>query len=135
MWRKFIEWRAEEIFLFIPSAGLCGLWQTIFSKLAIAVIPTSHVPLEDDFVFFQSKIEFIDRLPTPVFLSFPCGLAGKESTCNVGDLGSISGLRRSSGEGKGYAVQYSDLENAMDYAHEVVKSQTWLSDFHFLQSL
>ena len=80
--------------------------------------------MEDDFVFFQSKIEFIDRLPTPVFLSFPCGLAGKESTCNVGDLGSISGLRRSSGEGKGYAVQYSDLENAMDYAHEVVKSQT-----------
>ena len=37
-----------------------------------------------------------DRLPTPVFLGFPCGSAGKESTCNVGDLGSIPG------EGKGY---------------------------------
>ena len=35
-----------------------------------------------------------DRLPTPVFLGFPCGLAGKESTCNVGDLGSIPGLGR-----------------------------------------
>ena len=34
----------------------------------------------------------VDRTPTPVFLGFPCGLAGKESTCNVGDLGSIPGL-------------------------------------------
>ena len=38
-----------------------------------------------------------DRLPTPVFLGFPCGSAGKESACNVGDLGSIPGLRRSPG--------------------------------------
>ena len=48
-----------------------------------------------------------DRLPTPVFLGFPCGSAGKESTLNVGDLGSIPGLERSSGEGKGYPLQYS----------------------------
>ena len=41
-----------------------------------------------------------DRLPTPVFLGFPCGSAGKESTCTVGDLGSIPVLERSSGEGK-----------------------------------
>ena len=116
------------------SWSVCFVTDYIF-QIIYSRIPTSHVPLEDDFVFFQSKIEFIDRLPTPVFLSFPCGSAGKESTCNVGDLGSISGLGRSSGEGKGYAVQYSDLENAMDYAHEVAKSQTWLSDFHFLQSL
>ena len=34
------------------------------------------------------------------------GLAGKESTCNVGDLGSILGLERSPGEGKGYPLQY-----------------------------
>ena len=40
-----------------------------------------------------------DRLPTPVFLAFPCISAGKESICNVGDLGSISGLGRSPGEG------------------------------------
>jgi len=105
------------------SWSVCFVTDYIF-QISYSRIPTSHVPLEDDFVFFQSKIEFIDRLPTPVFLSFPCGSAGKESTCNVGDLGSISGLGRSSGEGKGYAVQYSDLENAMDYAHEVAKSQT-----------
>ena len=54
-----------------------------------------------------------DRLPTPVFLGFSCGSAGKESTCNAGDLGSIPGLRRSP-EGKGYPLQYSGLENSMD---------------------
>ena len=55
-----------------------------------------------------------DRLPTPVFLGFPCGSAGKESTCDVGDLGSIPGLGRFPGEGKGYPLQYSGLENSMD---------------------
>ena len=55
-----------------------------------------------------------DRLPTPVFLGFPCGSAGKESACNVGDLGSILRLGRSPGEGKGYPFQYSGLENSMD---------------------
>ena len=55
-----------------------------------------------------------DRLPTPVFLSFPCGSVGKAYTCNAGDLGSIPGLGRSPGEGKGYSVQYSGLENSMD---------------------
>ena len=45
---------------------------------------------------------------------FPCGSAGKESTCNVGHLGSIPGLGRSPGGGKGYPLQYSGLENSMD---------------------
>ena len=47
-------------------------------------------------------------------LGFPCGSAGNESACNVGDLGSIPGLGRSPGEGKGYPLQYSGLENSMD---------------------
>ena len=47
------------------------------------------------------------RLPTPVFLGFPRGLAGKASARNVGDLDSIPGLGRSSGEGVGYPSQYS----------------------------
>ena len=50
------------------------------------------------------------RLSTPVFLGFPCGWAGKELACNVGDLGSIPGLGRSPWEGKGYPLQYSGLE-------------------------
>ena len=57
---------------------------------------------------------------------------GKESTCNVGDLGSIPVLGRSPGEGKGYPLQYSGLENSMDcIVHGVTKSHTQLNGFHF----
>jgi len=45
-----------------------------------------------------------DRLPTPVFLGFPCSSAGKDFICNAGDLGSIPELGRSPGEGKGYPL-------------------------------
>jgi len=56
---------------------------------------------------------------------FPYGLAGKESACHVGDLGLIPGLGRSPGEGKGYPLQYSGLENSMDcIVHGVTKNQT-----------
>ena len=67
---------------------------------------------------------------------FSCGLAGKESTCNVGDLDSIPRLGRSSGEGNGYPLQYSGLENSTDcIVHGVAKSQTRLSDsLSFLQT-
>ena len=74
-----------------------------------------------------------DRLSTPVFLGFPCGSAGKESARNSRDLGSIPGLGKSPGEGKGCPLQYSGLENSMDCTvHRVAKSWTQLSDFHFL---
>ena len=64
---------------------------------------------------------------------FPCGSDGKESSCNAEDLGSIPGLGRSPGEGKSYPLQYSGLDNSMDYiVHEVAKSWTQLSNFHFL---
>ena len=63
--------------------------------------------------------------------SFPCGSDGKESACNAGDLGLIPGLGRSPGEGKGYPLQYSGLENSMDcIVHGVAKSRTRLSNFH-----
>ena len=65
-------------------------------------------------------------------MRFPGGSAGKESACNAGDLGSSPGLGRSPGEGKGYPLQCSGLENSIDYTvHGVAKSQTRLSDFHF----
>ena len=68
----------------------------------------------------------------PVFLGFLCGSAGKESTCNVGDLGLNAESGRSPGEGKGYLLQYSGLENSMDcIAHGVTKSWTRLSDHRF----
>ena len=59
---------------------------------------------------------------------FPGGSAGKESTCNAGDLGLTPGLGRFPGEGNGYPLQYSGLGNSMDYAvHGVIKSRTRLS--------
>ena len=48
------------------------------------------------------------------FLGRSSGLDGKEYACNAGDLGSMPGLGRSSGEGNGYPLQYSGLENSMD---------------------
>ena len=67
---------------------------------------------------------------------FPCGSAGEESTCNVGDVSSMPGLGRSPGEGKGYPLQYSVLGNSMNsIVHGVKKSRTQLSGFHFIPSL
>ena len=69
-------------------------------------------------------------------LGFPCGSAGKESTCNAGDLGSILELGRSPEEGKDYPLQYSGLEKSMDcIVHGVAKSWAQLSDFHFTLSI
>ena len=56
-------------------------------------------------------------------LGFPGGSAGQKSACNAGDLGSIPGLGRSPGDGKGYPLQYSGLENSTDcIVHGVTKS-------------
>ena len=89
-------------------------------------------------VFLVWKIWLQFSIPVDIYwytcflLGFPCGSAGKESTCNVGDLSLIPGLGRSPEEEKGYPVQYSGLENSMEYTvHGVVKSQIRLSDFHF----
>ena len=65
-------------------------------------------------------------------MGFPCSSAGKEFTCNEGDLGSVPGLGRSPGEGKGSPFQYSGLEKFMAcIVHGVAKSRTRLSTFHF----
>ena len=65
---------------------------------------------------FHTKLE--QKFPTfkvlHSVLGFPGGSVGNESTCNVGDLGSIPGLGRSPGEGNGNPLQYSGLENSTD---------------------
>ena len=71
-------------------------------------------------------------------MGFPGGSDGKESTCKVGDLGSVPGLGRSLGEGNGYPLQYSCLENSMDRgawqaaAHGITEPDTtkWLTHIH-----
>ena len=81
-------------------------WASLMAQL-VKNPPAMQRPRFDSWV---RKIHWRrDKLPTPVFLGFPCGSAGKESTCNVGDLGSIPGLGRYPGERKGYPLQYSIL--------------------------
>ena len=58
-------------------------------------------------------------------LGIPWCSASKESACTTRDLGSISGLGRSPGEGKSYTFQYSGLENSVDYiVHGIAESDT-----------
>ena len=100
-------------------------------------------------IYFKHKLSFNTSVTTNALivapmLSFlcgschlclkhiPCGSAGKESACNVGEVGSIPGLGRSPGEGKGFPLQYSGLENSMNcIVHGVAKSRTQLCDVHF----
>ena len=70
-----------------------------------------------------------DRLPTPLFLGFPGGSAGKESACNVGDLGSIPRFGRSPGVRERLLAPVF-WPGEFHGLHGVVKSQMWLSDFH-----
>ena len=74
----------------------------------------------------------LPKLLSLIRYGFPDSWVGKESTCSAENPGSIPGLGRSPGEGKGYPLQYSGLENSMDcIVHGVTKSQTQLSNFHF----
>ena len=60
---------------------------------------------------------------------FPCGSAGKESACNLGNLGLIPGLGRSPGEGKGYPLHYSGLDNFIDCIVHENKSHSYVQLF------
>ena len=117
-----------------------GNWTTIFFFVVSATI------IEKKFFFgygqFLKSIEFVSILLLFYVLffcpwAFPGGSNGKESACNVGDLGSIPGLGRFPREGNGYPLQYFGLKNSMDRGawqatiHGVAKSWTQLSNFHF----
>ena len=114
--RKYLEW---SLYVTKPSLR----WHCLFS-----------VSLLQIFFFFLQEFFFPlkDIYETMFNMGFPCGSAGKESTCNAGDPGLNPGSGRSSGEGKGYPRQYLGLENSMEcIVHGGAKSQTPPSDFHF----
>ena len=88
--------------------------------------------------FFQTGSCFLKETDfLPVTFDWSCVTDGKESACHVRDPGLIPGLGRSPGEGRGYPLQYSCLENFMDReawqttVHGIAKSRIWLSDYHF----
>ena len=76
---------------------------------------------KNKYFFLKERYKFIYFFKSR---GFPGGSAGKESASSMGDLGSIPGLGRSPGEGNSYPLQYSGLENSMDYIVARV-------DFHF----
>ena len=83
--------------------------------------------------FFSTLLKY---LTNSSIKGFPGGSAGKDSACNVGDLGLGPGLGRSPGKGSSYPLQYSGLENSMDsIVRGVAKSRTRLSDFHTFRLL
>ena len=95
-------------------------------------------------MFFQIPVTLLMlwlpyEMPFSTLISgFSGGSDSKESACNTGDLGSISGLGRSPGEGNDYPLQYSCLENSMDrgvwwlhpWSHKELDITEWLH-FHF----
>ena len=126
-WRR--KWQPTPVFLPGESQGRgslvgCRLWGctelTRLKRLSSSSSSSTHYLCLSD--------------PGLLAIGFglPNGSAGKESACSVGDLGSIPGLGKYPGEGKGYPLQYSGLENSMDcVVHGVTKSWTRLSNFHF----
>ena len=113
----------------LPDPGIEPESPALWASLVAQLVKNPPAMQETQFDSWVEKIHWRrDRLPTPVFLGFASGSTGRESACNVGDQGSIPGLGRCPGEGKGYPLQYSGLENSMDcIVHGVAKSWMRLS--------
>ena len=98
-----------------PGEGIGYPLQYFWSFLVAQLVKNSPVMQETPVQDPSSGVRKIpwrrNRLPTPVFSGFPGGSDGRESSCNVGDLGLIPGLERSPGGGHGNPLQYSGLEN------------------------
>ena len=140
-----IPWQIEEekvetvtYFIFLGSKMLQTVtaamkWKDTCSFRRKAMINLDSILKSRD-ITLLTKVCLVEAMVFPVMYGcggFPCGSAGKESAYNPGDLGLIPGLERSPGEGKGYPLHYSGLENSMDcIVHGIAKSWTWLSNFH-----
>ncbi|CAI9156274.1 unnamed protein product [Rangifer tarandus platyrhynchus] len=120
------------------GTSLCGLSPAVSPRLS------GRAPYQGDcsvfyprqvFQFFNLSVYL--SICLSVFYLYICSSDGKESACNAGDLGSIPGSGRSSGEGNGNPLQCSSLENSTDRGAwratvcGVTKSRTRLSDSHY----
>ena len=123
------KWKETSFILSQARSVLTVTCQTGVEPLLWFLVDSTTV-----FFFFLIEVQLIYNV-SRVHQSdsdFPGGLACEESISSVGDLGLIPGLGRSPGEGKGYPLQYSDLENSEDWiVHGITKSQTQPSDFRF----
>ena len=145
-WRSLVCWQPLLWFQWVPiQVWFCPLLemsQDHLNLLYLRIIWSPGITIILKVTFFISHTfgPNRDTCLTHIHLGnrnfqtkgFPCGSAGKESTCNVGSLGSIPVLGKSPGEEKGYPLQYSGLENSMDYiVHGIAKSRTQLATFIF----
>ena len=136
-----ISFRVDWFDLLAVQGTLKGLIQNHSSKTSILrcsaffIVQLSHPYMTTRKTIAFTRCTFVGKVISLLFNMLSrlvIGSVGKESACNEGDLDSVPGLGKSPGEGKGYPLQYSGLENSMDcIVHGVTKSQTWLSDFHF----
>ena len=118
IWNKWIPWYWSFLFLCMIKI----LWK-------YWAFPDSSVHLQCRRPLFDSWVRKFHwrryRLPTPVFFGFPCGSAGKESTCNAGDPDFILGSGRSAGEGIGYPLQYSWASLEAQLVKSPAMWETW----------
>ena len=103
----------SAIYWCIPSSGLYKTYHLNWIFPSISLLKLFYkIVLFYIYIYIYITLYCIrDKLPTPVFLGFPGGSDGKESTSNARDLGSMPGLERYPGEGHGNPLQYSCLEN------------------------
>ena len=110
---------------------LIGLWVN-WSSIGFNSFPFKRVTFFVFFFFFKRTSSKACNL----IQGFPVNSDDKDSDCKAEDPGAIPGSERSPGEGNGYPLQYSCLENSTDRGawratvHRVAKSQTRLSDEH-----
>ena len=99
---------------FLLSWQQLSQWETVTTQ-PLKSQPYLELPVSSSFITVPPDFHVSSMKEFPLLcLGFPCGSAGKESACNAGDLD--SGLGRCPGEGNGYPLQYSGLENSMDYS-------------------
>ena len=147
--------QGAQIRFLVRELRSCKPWgvQILFHHLAYEIkhCPNSWRPpmqillpkLQSPYLYPREKNHHPDwEFITMYFLvGFPGGSNSKESACNMGDPGSIPGSGRSPGEGNGYPLQHSCLENSMDSGTwwaivlGVPKSWTWLRDSLFFRAL
>ena len=116
----------------MPSSGIARSYGS--SRASLVAQSVKNLPaMQETLVRFLGWEDLLEKGKATHF-SFPGGSDGKESSCNVGDLGSILELGRSPGRGDGHPLQYSCLENSLDReswraaVHGVTKSWIQLSD-------
>ena len=121
-WILLLGWTPQSIVFYGPYLYLLGRWR--LKNFCSEEFLRPSLSYSFCFVLFLAMC-FLQK-------GFPCGSAGEESACNVGELGSIPGLGRSPGKGNSYPLQYSGLENSKNYiyspwGHKELDRTEWLS--------